>query len=103
MEVLAIKIVTINIPESYVDAMEKLVGENGLYPSRSELVRVAVREFLLKELKIAEKMSNFANDDNIDNQDDFEIKNEKDNYVKVPVINDDKLMYKTYKIVRRLE
>jgi len=47
------KIVTVNVPESYIEAINKLIGENGLYPSRSELIRCAVRDFLLKELKAA--------------------------------------------------
>lgn len=46
------KILSINIPESYVNAIEKLIGENGIYPSRSELVRVAVREFIISRLRI---------------------------------------------------
>lgn len=50
---------TVNIPESYLDYIEKLVGEKGIYPSRSELIRVAVREFLIKELALAEKMTKY--------------------------------------------
>ena len=45
------KIITVNIPEQYFDAINKLIGEKGLYPSRSELIRCAIREYLLKELK----------------------------------------------------
>jgi len=43
------KIVTVNVPESYIEAIKKLIGRDGLYPSRSELIRCAVREFLIKE------------------------------------------------------
>ncbi len=50
------KIVTVNIPESYLDLIKKLVGENGLYPSRSELVRVAVHKFLIRQLKLAKNL-----------------------------------------------
>ena len=53
------KIVTINVPESYIDAIAKLTGDGGLYPSRSELIRNAVREFLLKELRLAKAMARF--------------------------------------------
>jgi len=38
------KIVTVNVPESYIDAINKLIGRDGLYPSRSELIRCAVRD-----------------------------------------------------------
>ena len=53
------KIVTVNVPESYIGAINKLIGENGLYPSRSELIRCAVRDFLLKELKMANNMAKY--------------------------------------------
>lgn len=94
------KIVTVNIPESYLDSIEKLVGHNGLYPSRSELIRVAVRDFLLRELKMANDMVKY-NEAEIEEFDD-------ENYVRVPVerLNekDEPIReFKTYKIVKRLE
>lgn len=49
------KIVTINLPEPFIDALAKLT-EYGLYPSRSEAIRVALRDFLSKELQIAQKL-----------------------------------------------
>jgi Arc/MetJ-type ribon-helix-helix transcriptional regulator len=94
------KIVTVNVPESYIEAIEKLIGENGLYPSRSELIRCAVREFLLKELKMAKNMSKY-NEPELENFDDknfirlpIEKKNDKDEPVRE---------FKTIKILRRLE
>ncbi|MFX0106224.1 MAG: ribbon-helix-helix domain-containing protein [Candidatus Hodarchaeota archaeon] len=94
------KIVTVNIPESYLDSIEKLVGENGLYPSRSELIRVAVRDFLLRELKMANDMAKY-NEAEIEDFDD-------ENYVRVPIerLNekDEPVReFKTYKIIKRLE
>ena len=93
------KIVTVNVPESYIEAIERLIGENGLYPSRSELIRCAVREFLLKELRLAKNMAKY-NEPEIDNFD-------KENYVRIPVENKNKeepvREFKTYKILRRLE
>jgi len=98
------KIVTVNCPESYIDAINKLIGGNGLYPSRSELIRAAVREFLLKELQMAKNMAKY-------NVPEFEsIKNDFDdeNFVRIPVskTNEDNEIvreFKTYKILRRLE
>ena len=43
------RIITINVPESYLSAIKKLVGT--IYPSRSELIRVALREFFIRELE----------------------------------------------------
>ena len=94
------KIVTVNIPDSFIGSIEKLVGENGLYPSRSELIRVAVREFLLKELALANRMTKYK---------ESEIKDfDEKNFVRVPIEttdeNDEPVReFKTYKIVRRLE
>lgn len=95
------KIVTVNVPESYIDAIKKLVGEDGLYPSRSELIRCAVREFLLKELRMANNMAKYKEESKID---DFD----NGNFVRVPVerLNENSepvREFKTYKIVKRLE
>ncbi|MFX1313914.1 MAG: ribbon-helix-helix domain-containing protein [Promethearchaeota archaeon] len=94
------KIVTVNIPESYLDSIERLIGENGLYPSRSELIRCAVRDFLIKELKRANQMIKYkeAQIQDIDEK----------NYVRVPIEKVDKnnepvREFKTYKIIKRLE
>jgi Arc/MetJ-type ribon-helix-helix transcriptional regulator len=94
------KIVTVNVPESYIEAIEKLIGENGLYPSRSELIRCAVREFLLKELQMASRLKR---SNNPNRSEDFD----EENFVRVPV--EDKegkepvTEFKTYKIIKRLE
>ncbi len=94
------KIVTVNVPESYLESIKRLIGENGLYPSRSELIRVAVREFLIKELRMANEMIKYK---------EVEVEKLDDkNYVRVPVEkmnenNEPVREFKTYKIVKRLE
>jgi Arc/MetJ-type ribon-helix-helix transcriptional regulator len=95
-----VKIVTVNIPETYLDSIEKLVGGNGLYPSRSELIRVAVRDFLLRELKVADNIARYKESE----IEDFD----NENYVRVPIEkldeNDEPVReFKTYKIIKRLE
>ncbi|MHA1476688.1 MAG: ribbon-helix-helix domain-containing protein [Promethearchaeota archaeon] len=94
------KIVTVNVPESYIDAINKLIGRDGLYPSRSELIRCAVREFLIKELKLANNMAKY-NEVEIEDFDDK-------NFVRVPIerLNENSEPvrdFKTYKILKRLE
>jgi len=42
------KIITINIPETWLPAINKLVGNESIYPSRSELVREAIDKALTK-------------------------------------------------------
>lgn len=45
------KNITIVLPEIYIESIEKLI-KIGLYPSRSETIRIAVKDFLINELKI---------------------------------------------------
>ncbi len=95
-----LKIVTVNVPESYLESIERLIGGNGLYPSRSELIRCAVREFLIKELKRANEMIKYK---------EVEVEKLDDkNFVRVPIEkmdenNEPVREFKTYKIVKRLE
>lgn len=98
------KIVTVNVPESYVDAIKKLVGREGIYPSRSELIRVAVREFLLKELKMEEELEKYG-ETNSHEDEDFD----DENFVRIPIkeTNEDGEEEYTgkqivYKIIKRL-
>lgn len=41
-------LVTINLPQAYLDGLEKLVQQE-ILPNRSEGIRLAVRELLRKE------------------------------------------------------
>jgi len=83
-----------------LESIKRLVGEDGLYPSRSELIRVAVRDFLIKELKRANEMIKYK---------DVEVEElDEKNYVRVPTEKMDEnnepiREFKTYKIVKRLE
>ena len=96
------KIVTVNVPESYIEAIKKLIGQDGLYPSRSELIRCAVREFLIKELKLANNMAKY-NDVELDIPEEFD----DENFVRVPTETTNEKSepireFKTYKILKRL-
>ena len=46
---IGMKLVTVKIPELYVEGLDTLVKQ-GRYASRSEVIRVAVRDLLRKEL-----------------------------------------------------
>ena len=46
-----IKIITINLPEKYLQAIQ-ILNDMGIYPSRSEAIRNALQDFLSKELKM---------------------------------------------------
>jgi len=43
------KLVTVKMSDIYVNGLDKLV-EIGMYPSRSEAIRVAIRDLLRREL-----------------------------------------------------
>ena len=47
--VITMRIVTVKMPESYIEAIDELV-RIGRYSSRSEVIRTAVRELLKREL-----------------------------------------------------
>lgn len=43
------RLITVHLPESYIEGLNELIQRN-IYPSRSEAIRVAVRDLLKKEL-----------------------------------------------------
>ncbi len=59
------RLVTVKMPEAYVEAIDELV-RNGRFTSRSEAIRVAIRELLRRELWIKE-----MDEDDDDFSDDF--------------------------------
>jgi len=52
-EGLPVQLVTVKMSDIYVKGLDKLV-EIGMYPSRSEAIRVAIRDLLRRELWPAE-------------------------------------------------
>lgn len=46
---LQLKLVTLLLPEAYLEGLDKLVGQ-GIYPSRSAAIRFAVLDMLKREL-----------------------------------------------------
>ncbi len=53
------RVVTICMPESYVEGVDKLI-KRGMYPNRSEVIRIAIRDLLVEELWGERKPSNSA-------------------------------------------
>ena len=45
------KIITINLPEKYLEAIQ-ILNDLGVYPSRSETIRIALKDFLKDELEM---------------------------------------------------
>jgi len=99
------KIITVNLPVQYLKMIEGLIGENGLYPSRSELIRVAVRDFLIRELESAERFTDMSDNPFIDKTvTKNEIKENDDIFVRIPTSdskNINNMEYKTYRIIKK--
>lgn len=47
------KVVTVHLPEAYIDAIDELVRRR-LYPNRAEAIRMAVRDFIREEVRTIE-------------------------------------------------
>jgi len=91
----SLKVVTVNIERQFLRAIEKLIGEAGLFPSRSELIRRCVQEKLKKEIKKLKSMVKYKDDPQLEEIDE-------DNFVRVPIENKDKQEFKVYKIMNTL-
>lgn len=82
------KIITVNVSVKIIDAIKVLIGEGKLYPSRSELVRMSLRDFFKEEIKVARALKRRDLETIKKKIDDMT----KEEYVKVPE--------KTFKILR---
>jgi antitoxin ParD1/3/4 len=97
------RIITVNLPESYLKAMDKMIGEKAIYPSRSELIRVAVREFLIKELEAVKSFSQFQN--KIAKK--TEVEESSEAFIQVPIDSDEitnevpEKTFRTYRIIKK--
>jgi Arc/MetJ-type ribon-helix-helix transcriptional regulator len=97
------RVITVNLPVTYLKAINGLVGEKGLYPSRSELVRVALRDFLIKELDAAQSFTNLTSPAPPIVSHPMQMI-EEDMFVRVPVTTNGELdgtEYKTYRLVKK--
>ena len=55
-----IKLISVNLPESYLKVLEILVAE-GKFPNRSEAIRVGIRDLIKTEYLIEESVKNNLN------------------------------------------
>lgn len=79
-------VITVNLPISYIKIIDDFVGNYGV--SRCELIRIAIRDFLLKQLEIAKGTPKVEDSKPIQ---------QSDNFVSVPYENG----LRTYRIVRK--
>lgn len=85
------KIITVNIPETYIAALAMLVGDGENFSSRSELIRAAVRQFLIKYYTTNKPLKPTVTPDSL-----------LPNLIHVPMGEEDgRIVYKTYKKVKK--
>ena len=63
----AMKNITINFPVRYDVQIGKLI-KSGLYPSRSEVVRVAIRDLLLKDFEFLKQLNMGINQETLEKE-----------------------------------
>ncbi len=56
-----VKLVTIYLPEPYIEALDRLVSEK-YYPHRAEAIRVAIRDLINMELRRMRRRSGNGED-----------------------------------------
>lgn len=96
------RIITVNLPVSYLKAIDRLTGQKGLYPSRSELIRVAMRDFLIHELDAAKSFQKYQQTQIKLAKQPQQI--DESMFVRVPVKDcaiEGVTEFKTYKLVQR--
>jgi len=47
---MALRLISVKIPEKYLEGLDILVKVKKMYPNRSEAIRVAIRDLLIREL-----------------------------------------------------
>jgi len=47
------RLIAVHLPDRILDDIQQLV-ENGLYPNRSEAIRIAIRDLMFQKEKISE-------------------------------------------------
>ncbi len=93
---MGMKALTVNVSESHLIAIQKLLGV--LYPSRSEVIRCALRDLLREHIEIIKQdvMTRLI-------KDEFPV--DDDSVIRVPITNkkDEVIGFKAYNLIKRLE
>lgn len=55
LNVICIKLISVNLPESYLNILEVLVAQ-GKFPNRSEAIRVSIRDLIKTEYLLEESV-----------------------------------------------
>lgn len=67
-----IKLISVNLPESYLKVLEILVSE-GKFPNRSEAIRVGIRDLIRTEYLIEESVKRNLSPSSIETEIESEI------------------------------
>lgn len=72
LELCMMKLISVNLPESYLKVLEILVAE-GKFPNRSEAIRVGIRDLIKTEYLIEESVKRNLNPSIIESEISTEI------------------------------
>jgi Arc/MetJ-type ribon-helix-helix transcriptional regulator len=72
LELCMMKLISVNLPESYLKVLEILVSE-GKFPNRSEAIRVGIRDLIKTEYLIEESVKRNLNPSIIESEISTEI------------------------------
>lgn len=70
--VIIIKLISVNLPESYIKVLEMLVTE-AKFPNRSEAIRVAIRDLIKTEFLIEKSVERNVSPSSIESEVETEI------------------------------
>jgi len=70
--VIKIKLISVNLPESYLKVLEDLVTE-GKFPNRSEAIRVGIRDLIKTEFLLDESVNRKTSPSEIESDIESEI------------------------------
>ena len=90
------KILSINMELEMIDAITSLVGEDKIHSSRSELIRVAVRDQLKRDLANSKKYKQLEKIREV---------NKGTKMVNIPIMNEEtgEIEYEEHEILRRMD
>jgi Arc/MetJ-type ribon-helix-helix transcriptional regulator len=99
-------IVTANVSSRDLEMADNLVGQTGLYTSRSELIRYALREFLLEKLEMLKKSEHPQYVHMPKEQQNHQ--SAQKHYIRIPIEktsekSNPKQNFKIYKVIKKLE
>ena len=95
------KVISAHVEKAHLRIIDMFVGQDGLFASRSELLRFAIQKYLINKLSLIRNI-----EEKEDEMERIRLKCEEEGKVMIPKDNhkeESEKQYTTYKILRKLE